>query len=145
MASRRVLVIEDNVDSASAIQLLVRQWGHDCRSSYDGMGGLLLASSYQPQVIILDLMLPLIDGWEVARRLRTIAGLAGAVVIVVTGVTEPEGKLTAWESGVDYCLSKPVSSSKLRYLVENGVRTASVTDFSIPQELLRNIEGEPSV
>lgn len=133
MTMRRVLIIEDDVDSSTALQLLIKKWGFECRASYDGVGGLLLASEFHPHVIVLDLMLPFKDGWDLAGRFRNMPATYNSVIIVTTGLTGEEERIRAWESGVDYCLTKPVDFEKLRLLVKDGVRTAPLFGLASQQ------------
>src|SRR6185369_8938562 len=65
----RVLVADDNRDEADALAGQVKRWGHDVRQAYDGVAALELAWGYQPEVLLLDLAIPRMDGWHLARRL----------------------------------------------------------------------------
>lgn len=77
---KRVLLVDDNVDSAEMLATIVKSCGHDVRTAYTGPTGLEVAAAYLPQVVVLDIGLPEIDGYEVARRLRRIPRLEGVKI-----------------------------------------------------------------
>ena len=113
---RRVLVVDDNLDSADTMAELVRIWGHDVRTAHDGPSALACAQEFRPQVILLDVGLPGMDGYELARRLRA-AGLAGELLVSVTGYGQEEDRRLAQEAGFDHHLTKPVHPEALLRLV----------------------------
>jgi CheY-like chemotaxis protein len=116
---RRVLVVDDNLDSAETMAEMLKLWGHDVRTAYDGPGALEAARAHQPDAVLLDLGLPLMDGYETARRLRQ-EGLAGKLLIAVTGFGGAEDRRRAAEAGFDTHLTKPVSPEALRELLLRG-------------------------
>ena len=115
--ARRVLVVDDNRDSADTLAELVRIWGHDVRTANDGPAALECARRFRPQVVLLDVGLPGMDGYELARRLRA-EGLAGDVLVSVTGYGQDEDRRRAAEAGFDLHLTKPVDPAQLRALLE---------------------------
>jgi CheY-like chemotaxis protein len=84
----RVLIVDDNRASADTMSMLVGVWGHDVRRAYDGTTGLALAAAYQPDVLLLDIIMPGITGLEVARRVRQQARFQDCFIIAVTGRTD---------------------------------------------------------
>jgi CheY-like chemotaxis protein len=113
---RRVLVVDDNLDSADTMAELVRIWGHEVRIAHDGASALVCAKEFRPQVILLDVGLPGMDGYELARRLRA-DGLAGELLVSVTGYGQEEDRRLAAEAGFDHHLTKPVHPDALLRLV----------------------------
>ena len=102
----RVLVVDDNVDAAQSLGLLLEASGHDVRTAYDGPTALEAALDYRPNVVLLDIGLPGIDGFEVAKRLRQQPDLSGVVLVAMTGygqertdsVRRTLGSITIWSS-----------------------------------------------
>jgi PAS domain S-box-containing protein len=113
---RRVLVVDDNRDSAESIALLAEIWGHEVRTALDGPSALEIAAAYRPEVILLDIGLPGMDGYEVARRLRQRAG-GGPVLVAMTGYGMEEDRRRSREAGFDHHLVKPVDPEGLRALL----------------------------
>ena len=116
-AGWRVLVVDDNVDSADSIAMLLQVSGHDVRVAYSGPDALETAAEYQPDIVLLDIGLPGIDGYEVARRLRSHAQLEKVKLIAVTGYGQDADRLQSQEAGFDYHLVKPVDAQKLQDLL----------------------------
>jgi PAS domain S-box-containing protein len=108
-----VLVIDDNVDAASTLQALVQIHGHRCLVAHEGEAGLAMARTMLPDLVLLDIGLPGMDGYEVARRLRGIPALDGVMVVAVTGYATSDDRQRALDAGFDTHLSKPVSYEQL--------------------------------
>ena len=115
--SRRVLVVDDNVDSAETMAEILKLWGHDVCTAHDGPAALEAARTYRPDAVLLDLGLPLMDGYETARQLRK-EGLAGKLLVAVTGFGGAEDRRRASEAGFDTHLTKPVSPEALREVLQ---------------------------
>jgi len=113
---RRVLVVDDNLDSADTMAELFRLWGYEVRTAHDGPAALACARSFRPNVVLLDVGLPGMDGYELARRLRA-EGLAGDLLVSVTGYGQEEDRRKAEEAGFDHHLTKPVNPDTLMRLV----------------------------
>jgi CheY-like chemotaxis protein len=114
----RVLLVDDNVDGADSLAALVRLAGHDTRVAHDGPGALEAAAAFRPQVVVLDIGLPGLTGYEVARRLRADPDLAGASLVAVTGYGRDEDRERAREAGFDHHLTKPVEFAQLLDLLK---------------------------
>jgi CheY-like chemotaxis protein len=110
------MVVDDNFDSADTMAELVRLWGHDVRVAHDGPSALACAREFRPQVILLDVGLPGMDGYELARRLQA-DGLRGELLVSVTGYGQDEDRRRAEEAGFDHHLTKPVNPDTLRRLL----------------------------
>jgi CheY-like chemotaxis protein len=115
--SRRVLVADDNVGAADSIALLLKLGGHEVRVAYDGPTALLIAQAFRPQVVILDIGMPGMDGYEVARRLREQPGLQPVLLVALTGWGQDEDKRRSKEAGFDYHLVKPTEPEAVKKLL----------------------------
>jgi CheY-like chemotaxis protein/two-component sensor histidine kinase len=115
---RRVLVVDDNRDSTESMQMLLKAWGHDARSARDGVEALDMAADFQPEVVLLDIGLPGMDGYEVARRMHALPGLRNTVLIAMTGYGQEEDRMRSREAGFARHLVKPADPGSLRTLLE---------------------------
>jgi CheY-like chemotaxis protein len=116
---RRVLVVDDNVDAADGLGMLLRISGHEVRTAYDGAEALDVIQSFPADVILLDIGLPKIDGYEVARRVREIPGRENVVLIALTGWGQAEARHRTDEAGFDIHLTKPIDPTLLMKLLES--------------------------
>jgi two-component system CheB/CheR fusion protein len=116
-AARRVLVVDDNVDAVDSISKLLGLFGHDVQSANDGPTALSLLSRFKPEVFVLDIGLPGMDGYELARRLRGMAPFHRATLIAVTGYGQEDDRRRAREAGFDHHLTKPVDPEQLQRLI----------------------------
>jgi two-component system CheB/CheR fusion protein len=119
-APRRVLVVDDNRDSAESIAMLAELWGHQTRIVYDGPAALAEAQAWQPDVVLLDIGLPGINGYEVARRLRQMPSLDGVLLAAMTGYGQERDRRLSREAGFDVHLVKPVPPETLQELLARG-------------------------
>jgi PAS domain S-box-containing protein len=115
--SRRVLVVDDNRDAVESMALLLEVWGHEVRTAYDGPAALALAAEYRPDVVLLDIGLPGMNGYEVAQRLRELPGLEKALLVAVTGYGQESDRQRARKAGFDRHLVKPVDPGALQNLL----------------------------
>lgn len=109
----KILVIEDNDDIADTLADLLRAHGHDVRVAHDGAQGLELVQAAQPNVVLCDLGLPGMDGFELCRSVRGLALAAQPVMVALTGWSRDDDRRRTSEAGFDHHLVKPVSSQKL--------------------------------
>jgi len=105
---RRVLVVDDNEDAANMLGELLEDAGHEVKTAYNGMDALRVANAFLPDVVLLDIGLPDMDGYEVARRLRS-GRAAGAVIAALTGWAQPQNAGRSEAAGIDVHLVKPAS------------------------------------
>jgi PAS domain S-box-containing protein len=119
--SRRILIVDDNKDSAESLAMLMRLLGHDVHTAHDGEAGLHAAAQFDPDIVLLDIGLPRLDGLEVARRLRGDLGLRDALLIAMTGYGQDEDRRRSQGAGFDAHLVKPVDFNELQALLERGV------------------------
>lgn len=111
--AHRILVVEDNVDMNGALCKLLKQDGHEVASAYDGVSGLALASTARFDVIVCDLGLPNLDGFELSRQLCASTNKK-PLMIALTGYNQAEKRQFAIESGFDHYLMKPIELSALQ-------------------------------
>jgi two-component system CheB/CheR fusion protein len=110
---RRVLVIEDNVDAADSLRDVLQIQGHEVAVAYGGPAGIALAREFRPEVVLCDIGLPGMDGYEVARAFRADGALRGAQLVALSGYALAEDQQRASEAGFDQHLTKPASFEKL--------------------------------
>ena len=115
--SRSVLIVEDNDDARESLRLLLESLGHRVVAAADGPRGLALALDYQPEVALIDLGLPGLDGYEVARALRESPGGKAITLVAVTGYGQADDRRRSKEAGFDAHLVKPASLSLLSSLI----------------------------
>jgi PAS domain S-box-containing protein len=111
--SLRVLVVDDNVDTVTTLALLVKESGHDVRTAYDGSTVLEAALDYRPNVVLLDIGLPGLNGFEVAKQLRQQPALQNAVLVAMTGYGGVSDRQRSQEAGFDHHLVKPGDFGKM--------------------------------
>ncbi|HTO07215.1 MAG TPA: ATP-binding protein [Myxococcota bacterium] len=116
-ARRRFLVVDDNRDAADSLALLLRLQGIDAEVAYDGESALEAVRARRPEVVLLDLGMPGMDGFEIASRVRREPELADTVLIALTGWGQPEHRQKTREAGFDGHLVKPVELAELQSLV----------------------------
>ncbi|MDI1447799.1 PAS domain S-box protein [Polyangium sp. 6x1] len=126
-AHRRVLVVDDNVDAAESLALMLGYLGHETRVAHDGPSTLEIAAAFLPEVVLLDIGLPGIDGYEVARRLRAQRETRAALLIALTGYGQEEDRRRARRAGFDHHLTKPVDHDRLLSLIDTMAAAVDVS------------------
>lgn len=132
----RVLVVDDNTDAAESLAVLLRLWGHTVYLAQDGPSALEMARIYQPELLLLDLGLPKMDGYEVARRLHGM-GPHRPLLWALTGYGHEEARRRCLEAGFDRHLLKPLDPDVLEvllaqseWLVEQEAQPAQATSVA---------------
>ncbi len=120
----RVLIVDDNQDSAESLAMLLRMLGHDTRTAYDGAEGLKILEAYQPEVVLLDIGMPNMNGYEVARRIREQERLQGVLLCAMTGWGQDEDRRKSREAGFDHHLVKPLDLAALQPVFEAAKRSS---------------------
>lgn len=115
--SRRILVVDDNVDSAQTSSLLLKLQGHEVQAVFDGQTALKTAQKFRPEIVLLDIGLPGMNGYEVAQHLRESSGTKGALLIALSGYGQAEDRQRSQKSGFDYHLVKPADMNELIALI----------------------------
>jgi CheY-like chemotaxis protein len=113
----RILVVDDNKDGAESLSILLSMRGHDVRTAYDGASALHIAHEHRPHLVLLDIGMPGMNGYEVARRLREDADLSQSVFAAVTGYTQEDDVRRSREAGFKHHLTKPASLTAIEALL----------------------------
>jgi CheY-like chemotaxis protein len=121
---RRVLLVDDHDDARETLAQLVRLWGHELRAVGDVPAALDLCGTYAPEVVIIDIGLPGMNGHDLAQRLRQLPGLADAVLIALTGHGLDDDRRRSLEAGIDHHVVKPADTDQLRALIETCGRAS---------------------
>ena len=119
-AIRRILVVDDNVDSAMSLTLLLQSMGYETDSAHDGAEALEVAERFAPDMVLLDIGLPRLNGYEVARRLRQRAARP-PLLVALTGWGQEEDRERAKLAGFDHHLVKPVDMGRLEEILRHGL------------------------
>ena len=115
---KRILVVDDNRDGAELLEEVFRALGHTTRLAHDGLSALELAREFRPQIAFLDIGLPVMDGYELARGLRDVPGLENVRLVAVTGFGQEADRGRTREAGFDEHLVKPVAIDDLRVVMD---------------------------
>jgi CheY-like chemotaxis protein/nitrogen-specific signal transduction histidine kinase len=116
-SSRRVLVVDDNLTSAQSLEMLLRLEGHEVQVVHDGRSALEAVGHHRHEVVLMDIGLPGMSGYEVARQLRQRAELGNPLIVAVTGYAEDEARRLSREAGFDHHLVKPVDPDAILALL----------------------------
>ncbi len=116
-APLRVLVVDDNADAADSLAFLLKHGDHEVRTAHDGRRAVELALEFRPQAVVLDLGLPELDGYEVARHLRQSEATRGALLVALSGYGQQEHRRRASEAGFDHHFVKPVDFAALQRIL----------------------------
>ena len=119
-ASRRILVVDDNIDTANALSQFLKLLGHETRTAYDGPTALVAAREYHPDVLLLDIGLPGMTGYDVARALRQEALFRNSLIVAISGYGKDEDRERSREAGIDHHLVKPIDHTTLSDILARG-------------------------
>ncbi|HJZ56962.1 MAG TPA: response regulator [Gemmataceae bacterium] len=111
----RILIVDDNRDAADTLAALIGMWGYETRVAYDGEAGLCAAREQPPDCILLDIAMPRMHGYELARRVRAESELSATRLVALTASLDPK---RAAEAGFDHQLTKPADLGELRRVLE---------------------------
>jgi len=118
---KRILIVDDNADAGEALAMLLANEGHEVETRLDGVSGISAAGTFNPDVVLLDIGLPGMNGYEVAKKLRESEVNRSAVLVAVTGYGLPAERLRSAEAGFDHHLTKPVDPDALIRLLGAGM------------------------
>jgi two-component system CheB/CheR fusion protein len=118
--SLRVLVVEDELITAECLALFLRRWGHEAAVARNGSGALHAVPTFKPEVVLLDIGLPSMDGFEVACCLRKLPGMEKCLLMALTGRGHEDDLRRCKEAGIDFHFLKPVEPSLLREVLSSA-------------------------
>jgi PAS domain S-box-containing protein len=116
-ARRRILVVDDNVDAASSLALMLKMMGNDVRTAHDGLEAVEEAAAFRPELVLLDIGMPKVNGYDACRRIREQPGGKNIVIVALTGWGQDEDKRRSQEAGFNIHLVKPVEPAVLEQLL----------------------------
>jgi CheY-like chemotaxis protein len=114
----KILVVDDNRDAADTLTMVLELAGHEVRTAYDGTDALRLAEVFLPRVMLLDIGMPLMDGYEAARQIRDRTWGKSMVLVALTGWGQEQDRRRTREAGFDHHLVKPVDPQAISALIE---------------------------
>ena len=117
-ATCSVLVCDDNQDAADSLSLLLQSSGFEVSKAYTGLNAVAIAQATKPQVALLDIGLPDLDGFEVAKSIRAQPSASNMLIVAISGYGTAADKERAFNAGFDYHFTKPLSSDQLDRLLE---------------------------
>jgi CheY-like chemotaxis protein len=116
----RILVVDDNKDSADSLAMLLRLKGNEIRTAYDGIEAVTVAEMFHPQLVLLDIGLPKLNGYDVARRIRQLPWGQDVILVAQTGWGQDEDRRRSEEAGFNFHIVKPVELSRLETLLASA-------------------------
>lgn len=134
----RVLVVDDNADAALSLGELLRLNGHEVCVAFDGPEAVDAAREFRPRVVLLDIGLPGLNGYEVARQLRAQPAGSSLLLVAVTGYGQPQDRARSREAGIDFHLTKPAEFAVIQQILsafgrEDGLRPSPQGQAIRPQ------------
>jgi CheY-like chemotaxis protein len=117
--ARRILIVDDNVDAALSVERLLKKWGHDVETAFNGPQALEKARAFRPHILLLDIGMPGMSGYEVARQLRAEHEFESLVITALTGYGQAEDRRRSREAGFNHHLTKPPDPEILAALLES--------------------------
>jgi two-component system, chemotaxis family, CheB/CheR fusion protein len=117
---RRIVIVDDNKDSAESLALLARLWGHEVALAADGPTALALVRTFQPEIALVDIGMPGMNGYEIAARLRADGWHNDVLLVAITGYGRAEDRNAARAAGFDVHMTKPVAVDALQHLLATG-------------------------
>lgn len=135
MKKLRVLVADDNRDAVILLASLMEIYGHEVREAFDGPSALMAIHEFHPHLILLDIGMPGMDGFEVAQKIRERPDLDRMVIAVVSGYGTDEDKEMSKEYGIDFHLVKPAAIGEFKQILESVATGRKVRAFKTPRKI----------
>ena len=139
-ALRRILVVDDNVDAADTLAQVLEMLGNEVRIAHDGEAGVEVAAQFRPDVVLMDIGMPKLNGYEAARRMRQHPWSRGMVLVALTGWGQDDDRKKSADAGFDHHLVKPVGMDALTTLL-SGLTGADVLDGGGSTVALPSVAG----
>jgi len=140
LKQQRILVVDDEVSNRKLMHAMVSREACDCMCVEDGVAALEAAEQYKPDLILVDVMMPGMDGFELTRRLKAAATTRHIPIILVTALSDRESRLKGLEAGAEEFLNKPVDSMELSIRLRNLLRLKEYSDFLVHHNDLLEIQ-----
>jgi CheY-like chemotaxis protein len=118
LSSHRILVVDDNLDSAQSLAMVLRVTGNEVRVAHDGQTALQVGKEFRPELVLLDIGLPGMDGYEVARRMREMPETKDSLLVAQTGWGQEEDRRRSKDAGFHHHLVKPLEPGAVQALLE---------------------------
>lgn len=118
--SHNIMIVDDHIDAAESLSELLKALGHVTHIAHDGKSALQKASCVQPEIVILDIGMPGMNGLEVAQLLRSEVGLTSAVLIAVSGFAQESDRIAAQAASFDHHFAKPIDIPRLIAVLNRG-------------------------
>lgn len=118
-AGRRVLIVDDSVDACESLAAVVQMLGHTARTAFDGQQAVDVASAFLPQLVLMDISLPRLNGFQAAAMIRAQDGNADAVFVALTGWGRDEDRRDALAAGFQHHVIKPIDFVLLRTMLDD--------------------------
>jgi CheY-like chemotaxis protein len=115
--NEHVLVVDDNRDTADGLARLISSFGYQARAVYGGEDAVRETAAFQPDMALVDIGMPDLDGYETVKRIRQERGNVHVIIVAVTGWSRDEDKRRAYEAGFDLHVAKPMDADKLKELL----------------------------
>ena len=115
--SRRVLIVDDQVDGARMLEILLSTWGHEAQTALNGEDAFRLAQEFLPAFLLIDIVMPSMNGLELARMLKREQWGQSLTLIAITGWSSEASRQAATDAGFDHFLIKPIGASELRAIL----------------------------
>ena len=125
VAARKVLVVDDNRDAADSLAMMLDALGHETCTAYDGLEAIEIAGDCRPDVVLLDIGMPKLNGYDACRRIRQAVGGDAIVIVALTGWGQAEDRHRSREAGFDHHLVKPVEPEALEAILLQPSRPAA--------------------
>ena len=119
--ARRILVVDDNADAADSLGMLLEVRGDEVRIAYDGLAAIDAEADFRPEVVLLDIGMPKLSGYDVAKRIRQARGNA-VLIVAITGWGQEDDRQRARDAGFNYHFTKPVDFEMLLDLIDRESR-----------------------
>ncbi|MGC4002794.1 MAG: response regulator [Pirellulales bacterium] len=113
-------MVDDNVDAAQTITGLLKSWGHDVLTVYNGPAALAAAADFDPDIVLLDIGLPGMSGYDVAQRLRAASTTPRPIIAALTGYGQESDRARSFAAGFDHHITKPADPTLLETLIARG-------------------------
>jgi len=126
-AARRILIVDDNEDGAESLAMLLKMTGHETETAHDGLEAVAAAERFRPEVVLLDIGLPKLNGYDASRRIRVQPWGKDMVLVAMTGWGQDEERVRSQEAGFDHHLVKPVDLDALTKLLASLLRSRSAS------------------